>query len=55
MINTVQDLIDELKKYPLDMEVRDYDFEIIEEVKIKTWQHTNYPYDKPNKDYVCIC
>lgn len=55
MINTVQDLIDELKKYPPHMEVRDYDFERINEVKIRTWKHTNYPYDKPDKDYVCIC
>lgn len=33
-INTVQDLINELQKFPTDMEVRDYDFEI-EDVKIK--------------------
>lgn len=34
-INTVQDLINELKKFPLEMEVRDYCFDKIEEVKIK--------------------
>ena len=45
MIDTVQDLIDELKKFPPTMQVRDYDFEPIEEVKIKTWTHNNYPSD----------
>lgn len=54
-INTVQDLINELQKFPTDMEVRDYDFMEIEDVKIKTWHHDNYPYDRPDKDYVCIC
>ena len=54
-ISTVQDLINELHKFPTDMEVRDYDFMEIEDVKIKTWHHDNYPYDRPDKDYVCIC
>lgn len=54
-INTVQDLISQLQKFPSDMEVRDYNFMEIEDVKIKTWHHDNYPYDKPEKDYVCIC
>lgn len=54
-INTVQDLINELQKFLTDMEVRDYDFMEIEDVKIKTWHHDNYPYDRPDKDYVCIC
>lgn len=54
-INTVQDLINVLRKFPMDMEVRDYDFMEIEDVKIQTWHHDNYPYDKPDKDYVCIC
>ena len=53
-INTVQDLINELKKFTLEMEVRDYCFDKIEEVKIKTWTHDNYPYNLPDKDYVCI-
>ena len=53
-INTVQDLINELKKFPLEMEVRDYCFDKIEEVKIKTWTHDNYPYNLPDKDYVCL-
>ena len=53
-INTVKDLINELKKFPLEMEVRDYCFDKIEEVKIKTWTHDNYPYNLPDKDYVCI-
>ena len=30
MIDTVQDLIDELGKFPKDMEVRDYDFENVQ-------------------------
>lgn len=54
MIDTVQDLIDELGKFPKDMEVRDYDFERIDKAEIKTWTHNNYPYDKPDKDYVCL-
>lgn len=54
MINTVQDLINELEKFPRNMEIRDYDFEKIEKVYVKTWTHDNYPYDKPDKDYVCI-
>lgn len=37
------------------MEVRDYDFMEIEDVKIKTWHHDNYSYDRQDKDYVCIC
>lgn len=37
------------------LRLRDYDFMEIEDVKIKTWHHDNYPYDKPDKDYVCIC
>ena len=54
MINTVQDLINELEKFPRNMEIRDYDFEKIEKVCVKTWTHNNYPYDKPDKNYVCI-
>lgn len=54
MINTVEDLINKLQEFPLDMEIRDYDFETIEDVIIKTWTHNNYPYNLPDKDYVCL-
>ena len=54
-IKTVQDLIEALSKFPLNAEVRDYNFDEIDEVKIKTWTHTNYPYNKPDQEYVCIC
>lgn len=53
-ISPVQDLINELKKFLLEMEVRDYCFDKNEEVKIKTWTHDNYPYNLPDKDYVCL-
>lgn len=53
---TVKDLINALKKYPQDMPVAvwsDPHDEI--EIEIRTWTHDNYPYDKPDIDYVAIC
>lgn len=51
---TVEKLIEELSKYDKDMEVVDYMFDEIQGVKEDTWTHTNYPYDKPDKQVVRI-
>lgn len=51
---TVKELIEKLQEFPEDMEVVDMIFEDIETVCEKTWQHTNYPYDKPDKQVVMI-
>lgn len=54
-MSTVKDLIDALNEYPKDMMVAvwtDPHDEI--EIEIKTWTHDNYPYDKPDIDYVAI-
>ena len=52
---TVKDLIEKLKQFPPDMPVAT-GYDVFEEVhvSIKTWVHTNYPYDKPDVEYVCI-
>lgn len=51
---TVKELINELQKYPEDMEVMDACYIDIEKVYEGTWEHTNYPYDKPDKQVVII-
>lgn len=51
---TVGELIKELSKYDKDMEVVDYMFDKIESVEMDTWTHTNYPYDKPDKQVIKI-
>lgn len=54
-LSTVKDLINILKEFPQDMPVAvwsDPHDEI--EVEIKKWTHNNYPYDKPDIDYVAI-
>ena len=53
-IMTVKELIGELQKYPEDMEVMCAGHVDIEEVFETTWQHTNYPYNKPDKQVVII-
>lgn len=50
---TVKELINKLKEYPEDMEVM-VDYMDIESVYDGTWMHTNYPYDKPDKQVVII-
>lgn len=51
----VKDLISELNKFPQDMPVSiDYAGVEIEEIKVETWVHSNYPYNLPDKDYVVI-
>lgn len=51
---TVKELIDILKEFPEDMEVMDMSFMDIESVCEKTWVHSNYPYDKPDKQVAII-
>ena len=44
-----------LKKYPQNMPVAVWtDPHDGIEIEIKTWTHDNYPYDKPDIDYVAI-
>ena len=52
---TVKDLIDKLKQFPPDMLVAT-GYDVFEEVyvSIKTWTHTNYPYDLDDFDFVSI-
>lgn len=57
---TVKQLIDKLLKFPEDMPVatvndinpEDIDDPEFIKVKICTWEHNNYPYNKPSFDYV---
>ena len=57
---TVQQLIDELKKWPADMPVATmYDINPSDitnphwkQLKKCTWTHANWPYDKPDFDYL---
>ena len=57
---TVGQLIEKLKEYPLDMPVAvcgdiyyppEYEGNRID-VSQRTWIHSNYPYDKPDFEYV---
>ena len=57
---TVKQLIEELQKYPQDMPVAtmyDINPEDIKDpywikLKICTWAHGNYPYNKPDFEYL---
>ena len=57
---TVKQLIDRLLEFPQDMPVAifydinpsDIDNQDFIEVEICTWEHSNFPYDKPSFDYV---
>lgn len=51
---TVGELIKGLEKFPKDMEVMNANYSEIENVYEGTWVHTNYPYDKPDKQVVII-
>lgn len=51
---TVKELKEELSKYDNDMEVYDCSLLKIEKVYEKTWTHTNYPYDKPDKQILIL-
>ena len=56
----VKELINKLQEFPQDMPVAtfhdinpsDIDNPDFIEVKIYTWEHSNFPYDKPSFDYV---
>lgn len=49
----VKDLIRELKKYPQDMIVTvDNDIFSDIEIEVQVWTHTNYPYDKPDVEFL---
>ena len=52
---TVKELINELKKWPEDLIVAVY-HEPFEDIILKkcTWIHSNYPYDKPDVDYLSL-
>ena len=57
---TVKELMEELQKWPSDMPVatlQDIDWATRDDshwIKIskKTWTHGNWPYDKPDFDYI---
>ena len=57
---TVKQLIEKLKEFPENMPVatlNDINPEDIDDpewikISIVTWTHSNYPYDKPDFDYV---
>lgn len=59
---TVKQLIEELQKFPEDMPVtilNDISWVTKNDphylqVKQTTWEHTNYPYDKPDFHYINI-
>lgn len=52
---TVKDMIEKLKQFPEDMSIA-VGYDVFDEIRIyiKTWSHTNYPYDRPDFQYVCI-
>jgi hypothetical protein len=50
---TVKELITILSVFPEDMEVMDYGYNEITNVKEATWEDTNYPYNKPDKQ-ICL-
>lgn len=57
---TVQQLINELQKYPKDMPITIYDdinwenkdISDIIQVQKRVWTNSNYPYDKPDFLYI---
>ena len=57
---TVKQLIEKLNEFPMDMPVAtiglispyDRDDPNFITVNIQTWEHNNYPYNKPSFDYV---
>lgn len=57
---TVKQLIEKLREFPENMPVAtfydinpsDIDNPDFIEVSICTWEHSNFPYDKPSFDYV---
>lgn len=52
---TVADLIKKLQELPQDMPIATYN-DPFDEIVIKqcTWVHGNYPYDRPDLDYISL-
>ena len=52
---TVKDLIEKLKELPQDMPIATYNdpFDTIV-IKQRTWVHNNYPYNRPDLDYISL-
>ena len=52
---TVADLIKKLQELPQDMPIAT-NYNPFEGIVIKkhTWEHTNYPYDQPDLDYISL-
>lgn len=51
---TVQELIDQLEKFPRDMRVVDLSRMDIERVFETIFTHDNYPYNKPDEQVIVI-
>lgn len=51
---TVQELIDQLEKFPKDMRVIDSSCMDIERVFEMPFTHDNYPYNKPDEQVIVI-
>ncbi len=50
----VDELIKLLQQFPKDMGVVDCGFNGITGASIRTWIHSNYPWNKPDTDYVML-
>ena len=50
----VKELIKELEKFDGDMDAVDTTYYPIDGVQEATLEHTNYPYDKPDKQVIMI-
>ena len=50
----VRELITELRKFQEDMPVCDACYIEIDGAVEKTWEDTNYPYNRPNKQVVVL-
>lgn len=51
---TVAELIDKLKEFPQDLPVCDSNIMGIETVEKRTWEDSNYPYNRPDEDYIYL-
>lgn len=50
----VKELIEKLKEFPEDMEVMNDMYMEIDNVRYGVWVHSNYPYNKPDRQVVII-
>lgn len=51
---TVEELINKLKQFPMDIEVVDDMYLSIENVYESIWVDSNYPYDRPDKPVIVL-